>query len=236
MVDLNQRSGRPEMMDGDDVSLEEFSACMKDLALVNTVTMARRPTLDFIDRALTAAPEGRELTVVDVGFGAGDMLRAIRRRAQRLGLPVRLIGIDLNPRSTPVARQLTPPAMAIEYRTGDLFSWPESEPIDLVVSSLVTHHMSDDEVCRFLIWMEERATLGWLVNDLHRHWFPYLGFRALAAAMRWHPFVRHDGPLSIARAFRREDWHNLLKSARVDGQASVRWWFPFRYCVERQKW
>ncbi len=223
-------------MDGEDVSQEEFSACMEDLARVNTLTLARRPTLDFIDRALAYTPPDRELTVLDVGFGAGDMLRAIRRLAHRQRRKVRLIGIDLNPRSEPVARQLTPQEMEIEYRTGDVFAWPQAEPVDIVVSSLVTHHMRDEEICRFLAWMEERAQCGWLVNDLHRNWFPYYGFKLLAAVMRWHPFVRHDGPLSIARAFRREDWQVLLKAMHLDNSASIESWFPFRYCVERQRW
>lgn len=219
-------------MDGADVSQEEFAACIEDLAVVNSVTLARRPTLAFIGRALQAKP-GSTLTVLDVGFGAGDMLRAIRRRT---GSRTRLIGIDLNPRSEPVARAMTPTVMDIEYRTGDVFAWPEDEAVDVVISSLVTHHMEDEEILRFLAWMEARARCGWYVNDLHRHWFPYHGFRLLAGAMRWHPFVRHDGPLSIARAFRRGEWQALLDAADVAGKAQIRWRFPFRYCVERAKW
>jgi SAM-dependent methyltransferase len=229
MPDFTHRATEDEWMDGADVRPEEFAACMRDLAKVNTVTLARRPTLAFVDAALAAAP-GRELTVLDVGFGAGDMLRAL---ARRFGTRVRLIGIDLNPRSEPVARAATPPDLAIEYRTGDAYAL--EEPLDLVVSSLVTHHMSDAELPRFLHWMEARARLGWLVNDLHRHPVPYYGFGALAAAMRWHPFVRHDGPLSIARAFTRAEWEERLRGAEIAG-ARVGWWFPFRYCVERRRW
>lgn len=236
MPNFRQRSNRPELMDGEAVSQAEFAACMADLAKVNTITLARRPTLDFVGRALRSVPAGRRVTVLDVGFGAGDMLRAIHRLAVARGCEVRLVGIDLNPRSEPVARALTPPATGIEYRTGDALAWPGEERIDLVVSSLVTHHMRDGEILRFLGWMERRAQLGWLVNDLHRHWLPYYGFAVLARAMRWHAFVRHDGPLSIARAFRREDWQALLDASGLAAQADVTWRFPFRYCVERRKW
>jgi SAM-dependent methyltransferase len=232
VADLRQRSRERELMDGEDVSQAEFTACMKDLAAVNTLTLARRPTLDFIGRALRARP-GRKLVVLDVGFGAGDMLHAI---GLRFGRRTRLIGIDLNPRSEAVARALTPPGMTIEYVTGDLFAWPHADPVDIVISSLVTHHMDDAEIVRFLGWMEARAQVGWLVNDLQRHWFAYHGFRLLSAAMRWHPFVRHDGPLSIARAFRRGEIERLLRTADVAGKARVRWWFPFRYAIERAKW
>ncbi|MEO6091486.1 MAG: methyltransferase domain-containing protein [Novosphingobium sp.] len=234
MPDFARRSREPEWMDGDDVSPEDFAGAMKDLATVNTLTLARRPTLAFIDAALRATPANATLTVLDVGYGAGDMLRAVRRLCDRRGRTARLIGIDLNPRSEPVARATTPAAMHIEYRTGDAFAL--DEPLDLVISSLVTHHMEDAEILRFLGWMEERARLGWLVNDLHRHWVSYQGFRLLTSAMRWHRFVPHDGLISIARSFRRKEWDERLAATGLTGRAKVEWWFPFRFCVERRKW
>lgn len=236
MAHLRHRSRAPELMDGEDITQQDFAACVEDLARVNTLTLARPPTLAFIDRALGATTGNRILTIVDVGFGAGDMLRAVARQIERKGRKARLIGFDINPRSEPVARRLTPQSMGIDFRTGDVFAMDEDEPIDLVISSLVTHHMEDTAILRFLGWMEQRARLGWFVNDLHRHWFAYHGFRLLADAMRWHPFVRHDGPLSIARSFRRNEWEGMLDAASLSGLARVRWRFPFRYCVERTKW
>ena len=233
MVDLSRRSREQEWMDGEHVSPQEFAACMQDLALVNTATLARPPTLAFLDRAFAATPPDRQLTIVDVGFGAGDMLRSMAKHAARRGRRCRLIGFDINPRSEPVARRLTPAEMDIDFRTGDAFAIAEDEPVDVIVSSLVAHHMDDDDIVRFLSWMEDRAHLGWFVNDLHRHWVAYHGFRLLSSAMRWHMFVRHDGPLSIARAFRREDWTALIASAGLRDRARIRWRFPFRYCVER---
>lgn len=231
MVDLSARSLQPEWMDGEDVTGAEFAACLSDLATVNTLTLARPPTLRFVARALDRTPPDRRLTLVDVGYGAGDMLRAIHRLAARRGRTMRLIGMDINPRSQPVARAATPEDMDIEFRTGDAMA--VEEPVDLIISSLVTHHMTDTEIVDFVRWMEARARVGWFVNDLHRDAIAWHGFRLLAAAMRWHPFVRHDGPLSIARAFRREDWAMLLDRAGVGAAATIRWHFPFRYCVAR---
>lgn len=220
-------------MDGDDVAPEDYAACMRDLAAVNTVTLARGPTLSFVKEALARARE--PLTILDVGFGAGDMLRSIARMLQGLGASARLIGVDLNPRSEPAARAMTPGDMAIEWRTGDAYVAGAQAAPDLIISSLVTHHMADPEIVRFLTWMEATARLGWFVNDLHRHALAWHGFRTMAALARWHRFVRHDGPLSVARSFRRAEWDALLAEAQVT-QASVRWRFPFRYCVDRARW
>ncbi|MET0240635.1 MAG: methyltransferase domain-containing protein [Sphingobium sp.] len=233
MPDFRTRAVDAEWMDGEDVSQADFAACVTDLAVVNSLTLARPPTLAFVAQALERAG-GRPLTLLDVGFGAGDMLRAIRKLADRRGAEMRLIGIDLNPRSLAAANDLTPSGMAIDYRVGDLFALAEDEPIDLVISSLVTHHMTDDaEILRFIGWMERRAVCGWFINDLHRHRIAYHGFQLLAGAMRWHPFVRHDGPLSVARAFTRSDWQRMLQEAGVAQAARCTWHFPFRYCVTR---
>lgn len=234
MPDLRHRSHAPELMDGEDVAPEDFAACMADLAKVNTLTLARRPTLAFVSEAMahsTGVP-----TILDVGFGAGDMLRSIAAMLHKQGRQARLIGIDLNPRSEPAARGMTPAGVAIEWRTGDAFALPPEDAPDLVISSLVTHHMDDDEIVRFLAWMEAVARRGWFVNDLHRHALAWHGFAALATLARWHPFVRHDGPLSIARSFRRHDWERLLTQAGVAQDTAIRWRFPFRYCVERRRW
>jgi hypothetical protein len=78
--------------------------------------------------------------------------------------------------------------------------------------------------------MERTARVGWLINDLHRHWLAWAGFRLLAFVLRWHPIVAHDGALSVRRAFTRAELEALLAAAGV--QAEIRWHFPFRWTVE----
>ncbi len=218
------RSTETEWMDGDAVSPAEFAACLRDLAAVNTATLARRPTLRWLAEATHALPAGASFTLLDVGYGEGDMLRVIHRWATRRGLRPRLIGVDLNPRSEPAARAATDPALGIDYRTGDVFACDPAEPVDFIVSSLVTHHLTDRQVGQFLMWMEARSVRGWFVNDLRRSPIAFYGFTALAAVMRWHPFVRHDGPVSVARSFVPDEWERALANAGItagDGRAGV---------------
>jgi len=235
MADFTRRSPQTEWMDTEPVSAADFAACLSDLASVNTVTLARLPTLGFLNRAIRrAGPLGRPLRVLDVGCGEGDMLRRVHRWARRGGHRLELVGIDLNPLGIEAARAATPPSMAIDYRVADAFG-PGLDGFDLVLSSLFTHHLPDAAVVRFLRMMERCASLGWFVNDLHRDRLAYHGFQALSALAGWHRFVRHDGPVSVARSFRRADWTALLAQAGLQGQASVRWHLPYRYCVSRLK-
>ncbi len=231
-MDLSARSAATELMDTETVTAADFAACLADLAVVNTLTRARPPTVAFIRRVARRLPAGQRLSVLDVGYGEGDMLRRLARWGTRRGLELDLAGIDLNPWSAAAARAATPAGMAIQYRTGDVFDEPPGSN-DVVISSLFTHHLGDAEIVRFLGWMERTARRGWFVNDLHRHALAYDGFRLLSRAAGWHRFVQHDGPVSVARAFRRRDWSGLLRAAGLEGVAEVRWHMPFRFCVSR---
>jgi 2-polyprenyl-3-methyl-5-hydroxy-6-metoxy-1,4-benzoquinol methylase len=81
--------------------------------------------------------------VLDVGYGQGDLLRAIARWADRRGLKADLSGIDLNPRSAIAARSATRPGMTIDYQTCDVFSYTPAESPDFIVSSQLTDHLTD---------------------------------------------------------------------------------------------
>lgn len=227
------RSAETELMD-EPCGFETFRDCLADLERVNVLTLAYGPTFQFLERLRRERRLnlGRPVRILDCGSGYGDMLRRIHRWAARKGVPVELTGLDLNPWSAEAAREATSGQTPIRWLTQDVFAF--DEPADLIVSSLFTHHLDDRTLVRFLAWMDERARIGWFVNDLHRLAFPYYGFALLSALMRWHPFVRHDGPVSIARAFRPDDWEHLIRRAGLAPPCvKVRRRFPFRLCVER---
>lgn len=236
--DLSRRSTEPELMDGPGVDYETFQGCLRDLARVNVLSGGYRPTLAFLDglRQRGRLDLGRPVEVLDVGSGFGDLLRVVARWAARRGVPVRVTGLDLNPWSARAAAEATPEGLGVRWLTGDVFA--HEGGADVIVSSLFAHHLDDAGVVRFLCWMEERARLGWFVNDLHRHPVPLAAFGPLVTAMQLHPFVRHDGPVSFARAFVPEDWRRLLGAAGIEGpvgEVEVRRAFPFRLCVGRAK-
>ncbi len=106
------------------------------------------------------------------------------------------------------------------------------DPVDFIISSQFTHHLDAGEIVAFIHWMEAHARRGWLISDLHRHWFPYYGFGLLALAARWHRFVRQDGRISIARGFVAEDWRRLIEASGLAPEAvDLRWHVPFRHTI-----
>ena len=223
------RSRQEEQMDAPDLDPAIYERVLHDLARVNRWTFTAWPTLAFLRRAMG---KGGHFSLLDVGFGDGDILRAIARWARRHKISAKLVGVDINEKSLQAARSATPAALAIDYRKGDYLDQPER--FDFIISSQVTHHMTDAQLMTFLRHMEANARLGWLICDLHRHRFAYRGFPLLARLMRVHRIVREDGQLSIARAFRPHDWRELLPRAgiKLEDVRIVRR-FAFRLCVER---
>lgn len=230
------RSRAPELMDDATTDFETFRDCLKDLARVNELTLAYRPTLAFLERLWLAErfPRHRPLEIVDIGSGYGDMIREILRWVEARGVAVALTGLDASRWSARAAAEETPPGAPVVWRTEDVFS--SSMTADVVVSSLFVHHLFDEDPARFVAWSERTARLGWFVNDLRRSRFSYEGFRIASRLLGMHRFVRHDGPVSIARGFVEADWRAILAEAEVPYEAAkVRRRFPFRLCVARVK-
>ncbi len=223
----------PELMDGD-CSYEDFRDCLRSLEQVNRWLLGYRPTMAWLKRLPHGSCE--PVQIVDVGSGGGDLLRQIAGWAQRHGIAVQLTGIDLNPYAARAAAESTPKELRIEWVTGDALAYPPEKPVDIVVSSLMAHHLEDVEIVALLRWMEATAKVGWFINDLQRSEWTCRMFEWLGAIADWHRFVMHDGPVSFRRAFRKGDWVRLLAAAEVRRDAvMVEHWLPGRLCVGRWK-
>src|SRR5690349_18181219 len=222
---LRGRSTAEEWMDAADASEPAFAGALRDLARVNRLSLAYRPTLRWLDR-LVARTGATSLSVLDVGAGGGDMLLRVAEWGRRRGVAVTLTGLDRSPWSASYARAAGVPA---EWITADLFELDPGRRFDVVLCSLFTHHLRDPELVRFLRWLDGRALRGWLISDLHRHWLPWAFCWASFRLARFDPMVIHDSTVSIARAFTRADWERLLAEAGV--AAEIAWAFPFRWTV-----
>lgn len=235
-LDFSRRANLSELMD-EPCSYEVLRECLRDLEQVNRLSFGYRPTLRWLEQSvLEPGRQDGGLHIVDVGCGGGDTLRRIERWAAGEHLAVRLTGVDRNPNVIRAAREFTPAKSRIEWITGEAFCLSASDSIDVIISSLFTHHLADDEIVRFTEWMERVALRGWFINDLYRSHMPYLWFKVLATVMRWHPFVRHDGPVSFQRAFLPDEWKIYAEQSGLDSQEiSIKTVRPARLCVGRVK-
>lgn len=234
--DFSQRSTQLELMDTATTTFAEFHDCLCMLAKINVFTMAYRPTLRWLKFVLNDFNPQQPIRILDIGCGGGDMLRKIWKWATCQNLVIDLVGIDLNPWSKMSAEQLTPTVAPIRYVTTDLFMLQLDRQADFIISSLFTHHLTDNDLIRFIQWMDQHAVVGWFINDLHRHALPYYFIKYAVKVLFPNRLIQHDAPVSVARAFTKCEWNHLLCKADIPRERyKIVWYFPFRYGVACRK-
>ncbi|WP_137176346.1 methyltransferase domain-containing protein [Roseomonas sp. AR75] len=214
-----------EIMDDPGQSEADFRAALDGLETLNRITFAHAPLRRFLDEVV-AESGATSLSLLDVGAGGGDALRAAAAWGRARGVALDLWGLDRSPWAERHAMERGTPARWI---TSDLFDLPAERRFDVVMCSLFAHHLDDPTLVRFLRWLPAHAARSWLILDLHRHRVPWAAVWAGTRLMRMHPMVSHDGPISVMRGFTRADWRRLLEEASV--AAEVRWVLPFRWAV-----
>ncbi len=231
--DPAHRSDQTEWLDGADLDPGALARVLHDLANFNGMFLGHYPLLRWLGRAVRASQSGAPLTLVDIGCGYGDLLRAIRRWSRRRNLDINLLGVDLNPETIRIAREATDAADRIDYQAMNVFDLALATPIDLMVSSLVTHHLSDSEIVEFLRLMEKSARRGWAICDLQRSRFLFHFIGLSSRAARFHPMITHDGQISVARSLTRAEWEQRLAEAGVSAADAPIQWFLFRFLIGR---
>lgn len=233
MADFSRRSHVGEWLDTAAPDRRERAAYLESLAWFNGMMLGHRPILSWLEKTTRASRE--PLTLMDVGCGHGDLLRAIRGWSRTCGVPLRLIGVDIEPETIAIAQEATARVDAIEYLAADVFNLRPAIRIDFVVSSLLAHHLTDERLLVFLRWMEATAQRGWLISDLERHPFPYHAIGAAGRLARIHPMVIKDGRTSVTRALARAEWGPTIAAAGLDPATVQISWFLYRLAVSRLK-
>ena len=233
-MDFSRRSLQEELMDTEPVTYEQFEDCLRELETINQWAFAYPPTLRWL-RKILRDTQKNNLSILDIGSGGADMLRHIWKRFGKPYKDMVLTGVDINPFSKKAA-DIFSKDLPIHNETSDIFTFDSARQADVIISSLFTHHLSDEQLVRFLQWMEQHSTIGWFINDLHRHTIPYYVIKIATRLFSRNHLIKHDGPVSVSRAFTRTDWQRLLQMAGIPiKQTRIRWCMPFRYCVERRK-
>jgi len=147
-----------------------------------------------------AAARGRSapLTLLDVGTGAGDIPELARRIADRGGVRLLTMGLEVTPALAAASRPRSGDAIA-----GDALALPFADrSVDIVACSQVLHHFEAADGARLLAEMNRVARVRVIVADIRRAWAAAAGFWVGSWALGFHPVSRHDGVVSVLRGFR----------------------------------
>ena len=223
------RTDQEEIMDDFAMEGEILRDALDKIASINQLLGGNKLTLHGVKEMLSTAEQDRKFTIVDVGCGNGDMLRALADYATTKGLTFNLIGIDANHFTITHARDLSKNYANISYRCEDIFDKEfENLKYDIVLCTLTLHHFKDDQIEKLLSVFYKNATLGVVINDLHRSKIAYRSFQALCKVFRLNDMSREDGLVSILRGFKKVD---LIQFSEKLGfrKYDVKWKWAFRY-------
>jgi SAM-dependent methyltransferase len=179
---------------------------LRDVAIANRLFGGTWAVLSSLEQAWDGA---RELTLLDIGTGAGDIPEHARARAARRGVRLTTSGLERTEAIAAAARRRVG-----EVFVGDARALPfAADSFDLVTCSQVLHHFEDDEAAVIIREMTRVARRLVVIADLRRSWAAAAGIWASSFLLGFHPVSRHDGTLSVLRGYRKAELRSLVKGA-----------------------
>jgi 2-polyprenyl-3-methyl-5-hydroxy-6-metoxy-1,4-benzoquinol methylase len=229
MPDFKKRSSELELMDYPIEDKSDIFKNFKELVFINR----------YLGGAIHSYRNIRHLceklespTIVDIGFGAGDLLNYLHEKRKYLPSKTKFIGVDLMPEAKEFAdKHYQFKAKQIELVLQDYRAWLEKgERPDIIHASLFCHHLTSDQLIEFLQVASKNAKTGVVINDLQRHALAYYSIKWLTAMFSKSRFTKNDAPLSVLRGFRKKELVELLNQAGIS-DFDIRWKWAFRYLI-----
>ena len=225
-----RRIDQDELLDLEEGSEQEVTRSLGDLERINRYlggkAFLRRHVFPLLDQTDAARP----LHILDMACGSAVCARWIADRARRRGRKVEIVALDRSSRQLRVARAaiaggypeitlLRADAGCLPFRAG---------AFDLVISTLFMHHLAPPDLTA-MIGEWARACRGrLLLNDLVRDWVPFYFFLAARPVFARSPLTRHDGRVSLLRAYTRPELRAIAESADTDFVRIDRDWRYYR--------
>ncbi len=230
MPDFSYRSLEEEMMDDFSLGHEVIDPIMDELEVVNKLLGGYNVFFNAFRKI--GIKDG--MIISDWGCGGGDSLRIIAKWARKRNIKLQLIGVDATASAIQYARDKSGNFPEISYILADVMSEELiSNQFNIVISSLFTHHFSDENWVRLVQKMSDCAADYVVINDLHRHWFAFHSIGALTSVFSKSEMVKHDSKLSVLRSFKRTELDQLLKKGEFNN-FSIKWMWAFRWqiCIQ----
>jgi 2-polyprenyl-3-methyl-5-hydroxy-6-metoxy-1,4-benzoquinol methylase len=231
---LAQRQLEPEDMDDPAIATERLHGALTGLTRINFVSDSARIVWSPIRRLARKLNVDR-LRVLDIATGAGDVPRALWRRARRAGIELETHGIDFSPRSVEFATQRAKSTKTpVTYECRDALTDDLPTNFDVVMCSLFLHHLSNDDAVKLIARMAAATRRLVLVSDLRRCRYglalAYVASRVLTRCQ----VVHVDALRSVRAAFTIAELRNMAdKAGLTDATVARRW--PARMLLTWQR-
>ncbi|HEX5759904.1 MAG TPA: methyltransferase domain-containing protein [Thermoanaerobaculia bacterium] len=212
-----------ELLDAGALTAAERERSLAELDRVNRFLAGALPLLRTMLPRVAAAGEQR---VLDLGTGSGRVAAALARAAARRGAPLGVVGLDRQLGHLLLGRRAGVPQLRVVADAGAL-PFPDGA-FDWTVSTLFFHHFDEEGNRRVLAEMRRAARRGAAIVDLRRSRLAAWSLRLVLPFLRVGAVTRHDGRVSMARAWSLAEVAALTRGLPV---AELRRRFPFRFSL-----
>jgi 2-polyprenyl-3-methyl-5-hydroxy-6-metoxy-1,4-benzoquinol methylase len=227
-VNTSYRSIEEEIMDDLSIEGEMLRQTLDKIAQINQRLGGNQATIDGLHTLLKIESKGVVISIVDLGCGSGDMLRAVADFGRKNNFIFKLTGIDANDYTINYARKLSADYPEISYIKMDILADEFSGiSFDVVIATLFLHHFTNQQIQDLLIAVVNKARVGVVINDLHRSSTAYYLFKAISLFIK-NPMVKKDGAISVLRGFKKNDLISISKKLK-DSVSTIHWKWAFRY-------
>ena len=207
----------PELLDEQHHDPLELAHSLGQVAAVNRWLGGARSLLVHLAPLLRA---DRTTHILDVGTGSADLPRRIVDHARARDRSVRITATDVHPQMRELAASACHAYPEITVGAADALSLPyDHDSFDVATLSLTLHHFDGEQQLRVLRELARVSRGTVIVNDLERNRLNYAGARLMALTLwRGNRLTRHDGPLSVRRAFTPAELYRLGTDAGMHGE------------------
>jgi ubiquinone/menaquinone biosynthesis C-methylase UbiE len=229
MPDFSSRSYEKELLDRNDIPFNAIKQNMQELEIINTRLGGHKITISGLKEILKE--KNSSVTICEIGCGGGDNLKAIYKWCDKKNITVKLTGIDINKDCIEYAKDNCKKLKSVEFITADYkeVNFATEKP-SIIFSSLFCHHLNDQQFIEMLEWSKQNSTVGFFINDLHRHPVAYYSIKLLSSIFSKSYLVKNDAPLSVKRGFKRKEIEELLQKAGIK-DFTIKWKWAFRWLV-----
>ncbi len=227
------RLQQPELLDLGWGTPADVAANLAEMQRINDLLGGTRSlTRHLYPRLLVQL---KPVTLLDLGTGGAGLPHTIAHWARRVRLPLQILAMDWAGRNLSVAAGGSEAFPEIHLVQADALQLPVAPgQVDYVISSLFLHHLSPEQVLQLLRQSFRLAQRGLVMSDLVRGWLPYFAFQCVQPLFARHYLTRHDGLLSVRRAYTAAELLDLAHQAGLRG-ARVYTHFPWRMTLVAEK-
>jgi ubiquinone/menaquinone biosynthesis C-methylase UbiE len=213
-----QRSDQTEILDNPDCNLQDLKDNLEDIAKFNSFLRTRNAILKYIKAIIAIKGLTGKVKILDLCCGSADIPVFITDWARKAKKDIEILAVDISKDIISVACQEITEYPEIKAETGDAFNLSYGEnSFQIVICSQAFHHFSNEDCIRLLKVMYGLCSDGIVINDLRRAWVNYYGAVFLSRAWNLNYMSRNDAPISVLRAFTKEEFSELGKAAGIPG-------------------